>query len=316
MQAHSVAVIIAAYNAETTILRAINSALAEPAVSEVIVVDDASTDHTLDIARTADDDSGRLKTIALSVNGGPAAARNKALSICTSSWISILDSDDYFLPGRIAGILAYADNAEMIADDMWQVAEANLDGPRKLLLNGKLKLPCMISTTDFILSNISKRHNERSELGFIKPLISKAFLDHHNIRYNEKMRLGEDYELYTRAMALGARLYLVPAQGYISVIRKNSLSACHSEHDLLQLRNSDTALMALPSITHQEIIALRSHYLSIDCKLQWRLLINAVKKHDLYKCLQCYMQPWPVPLYLTQQLIEQFKLRIIKRQRP
>lgn len=73
-------------------------------------------------------------------------------------------------------------------------------------------------------------------MGFIKPLMRRSLLDKNGITYQEVMRLGEDYELYTRALAHGARLVVAPAQGYISV-RAGSLSARHSENDLMHLRD-------------------------------------------------------------------------------
>ena len=72
------------------------SALAEPEAFDVIVVDDASTDDTLSQACEADDGSGRLKLIPCASNGGPAAARNRALQESRAEWISILDADDFF----------------------------------------------------------------------------------------------------------------------------------------------------------------------------------------------------------------------------
>lgn len=118
--APQVTVIIAAYNAQATIARANWSALAEAEVAEVVVVDDASRDETLNVARVTDDGSGRLKFIALSVNGGLSRARNEALKASSSPWVTVLDADDFFLPGRMKGLLAYANEADLIADDMWQ----------------------------------------------------------------------------------------------------------------------------------------------------------------------------------------------------
>src|SRR5690606_5010054 len=76
----SVCVCIAAYNAEDTIARAVDSALRQSHVTEVIVVDDASMDGTVAIARQCDDGSGRLSVIVLERNGGPSGARNRALA--------------------------------------------------------------------------------------------------------------------------------------------------------------------------------------------------------------------------------------------
>jgi hypothetical protein len=84
----------------------------------------------------------------------------------------------------------------------------------------------------------------RKELGYLKPLIRRSFLDHHGLRYDEGLRLGEDYALYARALAAGARFLLVPTAGYVAVERADSLSARHNRRDLEALRNSDRELMA------------------------------------------------------------------------
>lgn len=297
----SACIIIAAYNAKTTLARAVRSALAEPEVTEVIVVDDASTDGTIDAARSADDGSDRLKILVQPSNTGPSAARNRAIAESTSAWIGILDADDFFLPGRIAKMLAFQDQADFIADNMLQVDERAPDGMGKSLLD-PLFTPKNITFTDFIVSNITRAGRERGEMGFLKPLMRREFLTRHNLRYRESMRLGEDYELYTRALALGARFIIAPAQGYVSIIRANSLSGKHSETDLLNLRECDRTLLTDLQLTLIEKKALRQHYLSIDCRLQWRLLILAVKSRNIGAALATFLRPYPVPLYLLKQL--------------
>jgi succinoglycan biosynthesis protein ExoU len=159
-----------------------------------------------------------------------------------------------------------------------------------------------------VLSNVTGER-QRAELGFIKPLMRRQFLEAHHIRYREHMRLGEDFELYARALALGARLLLVPAQGYVSVMRPGSLSGRHTEQDLLHLRDCGDPLAALP-LGAADRDALRQHYLSVDCRLQWRLLILAVKKRDPRAALAAFLRPWPVPRYLLRQLASQCFLRV------
>ncbi len=315
MQMHSpqgsssgICVIIASYNAQTTIARAITSALAEPEAVEVVVVDDASTDKTVEAAYKADDGSGRLSIVVQPQNAGPSAARNRAIRESKASWIAILDADDFFLPGRLKGLLAYADQADFIADDMWQVPEQDVNGPRRSLLDNRLAKPKFISFADFVLSNVTGKRN-RAELGFIKPLIRRQFLDTNHIRYQEHMRLGEDFELYARSLALGARLLLVPAQGYVSVVRRDSLSGKHTEADLLNLRNCDGVLIKEVNLPHTDKAALRKHYVCVDCRLQWRLLILAVKNRDIKAAFMTFLRPWPVPFYLFKQLTVQFFLR-------
>ncbi len=304
-------VIIAAYNARDTIARAVSSALAEPEASEVIVVDDASTDDTALCAHAADDGSGRLVILTQSRNCGPSAARNWAIRESTSPWISILDADDFFLPGRLKKLLELSDGNDFIADNMWQVQQNAITSPQRKLLNNSLELARVISFKEFVLSNETHKKAERKELGFIKPIIRRRFLSTHNIWYQEHMRLGEDYELYARSLALGARMYLAPTQGYVYVFRSNSLSGQHTEEDLLHLRDCNIVMQKNLSLSETDKDALRQHYLSIDCRLQWRLLIRAIKNRDARAALSTFLRPFPVPFYLMGRLWEQLILRTI-----
>ncbi len=299
-----VAVIIAAFNAADTIERAIQSALAEPDVSEVVVVDDASPDETVAAAKRADDGTGRVKILRTALNAGPAAARNRGIEESASDWITILDSDDYFLPGRIAAMLEFESEADIIADDLWQVREGLPFETATTLMNNAVQSPRPITFAQFVDANISRGKRQRGELGFVKPLIRRRFLEAHAIRYRSEMRLGEDYELYARALAMGARFLLVPPKGYVSIWRSNSLSGRHTPDDLFHLRESDDALMRISGLDRKDLRALRDHYLSIDGRLQWRLALLAFKRKDVVAIGATLCRPWPVPLYVAGQIVE------------
>ena len=304
-----VTIVVAAYNAEKTIGRAVKSALAERDVAEVIVVDDASHDSTVEAALRADDGSGRLKLCLQPANKGPSAARNRAVRESTAPWIGVLDADDFFLPGRVSGLLALAGEADLVADDMWQVSEHDIDGPRRGLLDAPPLAPRPVGFGEFVLSNVTRRGRARAELGFIKPLMRREFLAAHGICYQEHMRLGEDFELYARALAHGARMLLVPAQGYVSVVRADSLSGRHSETDLRHLRDSHDAMARELRLDEAGRRVIRQHYRSVDCRLQWRLLISAVKARNLTAAAATFLRPWPVPLYLVRQLTRELVAR-------
>lgn len=66
----------------------------------------------------------------------------------------------------------------------------------------------------------------------------------------------------------------------------------------------------------QDKKALRRHYLGIDCRLQWRLMIFAVKQRSLKQSLATFLRSLPVPVYLLRQLLEQVTLRVGRRVRP
>lgn len=311
-QTPSVTLIIAAYNAADFVTRAIRSALAEPEVAEVVVIDDASGDATSTVARRADDGSGRLKVLRQATNMGPSAARNRAMRESSSPWIGVLDADDFLLPGRTRGLLANAEKGiDFIADDMWKTSAPDVEGARTKLLGDAQAGPRMVDFATFVLSNVTRRGKTRGEMGFIKPLMSRRFLEENALRYREDLRLGEDYEFYARALALGAKLLLIPAQGYVSVVRSDSLSGRHSIEDLRRLRDCNQSLTRSFPLSKEARRALRQHYLSVDCRLQWRLLIDAVKNRSGAAALRTFWRPWPVPFYLIEQLTAQIVLRSV-----
>lgn len=296
-------VLIAARNCADTIERAVFSALSQDDVRSVIVVDDGSTDDTAVRAEGCERDGGRVIVKYLPTCRGPSAARNAAVELSTAPWLAILDGDDFFLPGRIANLLTWADAWDFIADDLLQVPEDNLGGePQVRLFCEQRSKPSPISLEQFVRGNISQRGKLRKELGFIKPLIRRSFLEQRALRYDQTLRLGEDYALYARALAAGARFLLVPTAGYVSTVRANSLSARHSKRDLELLRDSDCQLMSAEQLTPSERRALSAHYWSVDCRVQWLAVIEAVKRRDVVGFLAPFCRSPRVSGYLMQCL--------------
>jgi GT2 family glycosyltransferase len=97
--------IVAAYNAEATLAAAIDSVLRQGYGDwEVIVVDDGSTDRTLEIARAYSERDGRVKVLT-QANAGAAAARNSAIKRARSTFIAYLDADDMLADNHLSVML-------------------------------------------------------------------------------------------------------------------------------------------------------------------------------------------------------------------
>lgn len=91
-------VIIPAYNVETYIGETIESVLLQTDVDfEILVVDDGSTDNTLDIVKSF----GEKVRIISQINSGPSEARNNGVRVATGNAIAFIDSDDIWLPGKL-----------------------------------------------------------------------------------------------------------------------------------------------------------------------------------------------------------------------
>lgn len=103
----TVSIIIPCYNKQAYVRAAIESALAQTHPCEVIVVDDGSTDGSLEEVQQFD---GRIIWETGSNRGG-SAARNRGLELATGQWIQFLDADDILPPEKIAKQLAEIEGA-------------------------------------------------------------------------------------------------------------------------------------------------------------------------------------------------------------
>lgn len=279
-----VTVVIAAWRAAGTIGRAVASALKQPETAEVVVVDDASGDDgaTIRAAEAADDGSGRLKVFALPRNSGPSAARNAAIRASKAPWIAILDSDDFMEPGRLGKLLKLADMGyDLLADDLLQVPDGEPVSAGKPLWFREDRTPVDVDFSLFVYSNITRASRKRRELGFIKPLVRRSFLDAHDLVYDEDMRLGEDYDLYARALSLGARMRLIPWAGYVSVMRRDSLSLKHKRADLAALEASDDRMLASGRLSPVDARLVRQHRFTTRSRIVWIDFMARLKKLNL-----------------------------------
>ncbi|HLP07357.1 MAG TPA: glycosyltransferase [Opitutaceae bacterium] len=101
-----VSVVMPSYNHAPYVRVAVESVLAQSfAELELVITDDGSVDGTPDIIRSIADP--RIRLNVLPENRGACVAMNDAISRAHGTYISVLNSDDYFLPGKIARQFAF-----------------------------------------------------------------------------------------------------------------------------------------------------------------------------------------------------------------
>lgn len=106
---------ITCYNAAATIERALDSALKQDWPNlEVVVVDDCSTDGSLEIVQRAAAQQPRIRVFANDTNGGVAVARNRILAEARGEFVAFFDDDDESLPERVAAQYARIVNYERV----------------------------------------------------------------------------------------------------------------------------------------------------------------------------------------------------------
>ena len=113
-------VIIPTYNTALLIERTIRSVLAQSRQDfEILVVDDCSTDDTLDVVRNVG--GSRIRIFRQPENRGPAAARNRGLAEAKGGYCAFLDGDDYWEPEFLKETSAFLDaHPEAIAVSVMQ----------------------------------------------------------------------------------------------------------------------------------------------------------------------------------------------------
>ena len=107
------AVVISLFNYANWIGQALDSVAAQTLLAlELVVVDDASTDHSVDVAKAwLSQHSSRFSRVLLlrhSSNAGLAAARNTAFENTLSEWVFVLDADNMLLPAAVGACLEQA----------------------------------------------------------------------------------------------------------------------------------------------------------------------------------------------------------------
>lgn len=221
-----VSVIMAAWSAAGFIAPAIRSALNQQGVNlELIIIDDASPDDTVEAARAAGAGDPRLRIESLQSNGGPSVARNRALDLARGRYVAILDSDDSFEPGRLESLVRLADErgADIVADNMTRVSRLGARASEgEPFLDWPEPGPVAISLADYLSPETENRFGQN--LGYLKPLFRRAKLEDGPLRYDTRLRNSEDFYLVAEMLARGATMLVSPDRFYNYLVREGSIS--------------------------------------------------------------------------------------------
>lgn len=178
-----VSVIIPTYNRAWSLATAVDSVLSQDFDAfETIVVDDGSTDET----RALLTDYGAALRVIRQPNRGVSAARNAGIRAAAAPLVALLDSDDYWLPGKLAAQTAFFDqNPEAVicqTEERWIRNGVRVNpGKRHRKRGGMIFEPslelCLVSPSAVML-----RRSLFESVGF----------------FDERLPACEDYDLWLR----------------------------------------------------------------------------------------------------------------------
>lgn len=230
-------VVIATYNRKALVTSAIDSVLASGTDGvEIIVVDDASTDGTVDMLRARYAEAPAVRVVRAAVNGGPSRARNIALAQARGRWFLPLDSDCELVPGGLDLIRRECDAA-----------------PDTLLFFSCRSWPAG-QRLDVMVGRGSIAHDDlllRRTSGELWPVVPLMPLRQHALAY-PPLRCGAESLLWMR---LSRHIPAVFTDTILVNYRTDSEGRlCGPEQ---QLRSS--ACLALAALTHANLLRQEGH---------------------------------------------------------
>ncbi|MBU0633181.1 glycosyltransferase family 2 protein [bacterium] len=177
-----ISVVIPTYNRYEVLKRALNSVYAQThQPTEVIVIDDGSTDTTSQIQKDFPSIIYRYQE-----NAGVSSARNLGIALCSNEWIAFLDSDDEWFEEKLAYHVAlHASDKELMfsyTDEKWIRDDKEVKIPKKFHKHSgdifdKCLSHCIIAPSS--------------------ALIHKSIFDDIGL-FDESLEVCEDYDLWLR----------------------------------------------------------------------------------------------------------------------
>jgi glycosyltransferase involved in cell wall biosynthesis len=179
-----VTVIIPTFRSENVIIRALNSVLIQTSQpDEIIVVDDASDDQTVNIVREFAKSCPKLQLLVNTKNEGPGRSRNTAWQLAKTEFIAFLDADDTWQPEKLQIQLEWFKNNQ----------NAVICGTKHKIVNEPTARDTDEPVSTFDVKDLLRRNRFTTPSAMLRRNIP--------VRFDNKLRLAEDYLLWMEIAA-------------------------------------------------------------------------------------------------------------------
>jgi glycosyltransferase involved in cell wall biosynthesis len=172
-----VTAIVPAFNSGRTLSRAIDSVLSQRvAPARVVVVDDASTDDTREVAAAIAAKARSVEVLKSPVNGGAGRARQLGIDLASSEYVAFLDADDEWHPDHVgialdalsahprAGAVFSSGSRIHAASSSWQplhLQGLRTIGVEEILIESPVVQSSVVARTSAVVSAGGYRHEKR-----------------------------------------------------------------------------------------------------------------------------------------------------------
>ncbi|HET8963069.1 MAG TPA: glycosyltransferase family 2 protein [Chitinophagales bacterium] len=209
MTALEVSVITPVYNAAKSITKTVKSVLHQTLQSfEIILINDASTDNSLEIITALAQSHAQISIINLQQNGGPGIARNAGIKRAKGKYIAFLDADDTWHPEKLEKQLDFMEANNYLLTYTWYETLQSKTNNRKIIL-----APASVTYKQLLKNNT---------IGNLTAIYNAETLGKV---YMPELRLRQDWGLWLTILKTGITGYCLPEILATYHTSGNSLSA-------------------------------------------------------------------------------------------
>lgn len=210
-----VSILIPVYNARTYLHGVMGSILAQTFPDfEVIVVDDGSTDGSIDIVGAYADEDERIRLIRNSHDF--IDSLNLGLSECRGKYVARMDADDKMKSNRLAMQVEVMESDPDIAFCCSYMQRMGAEDVYNSGISGKVE---NLATT-LLLGNF---------ISHPTVMLRQKFLHNNQLQYRKFYDYAEDYKLWTEIALIGGQLFIIPEALIEYRVSEGQVSRVHHE---------------------------------------------------------------------------------------
>ncbi|MCF6224365.1 MAG: glycosyltransferase [Flavobacteriaceae bacterium] len=238
-------IIIPVYNTANYLVQALSSVLEQTFKNiEIIVINDASTDNSLEIIKSFQKKDERINIIDFKKNKGQGYARNYAIKKAKGEYIVFLDSDDFFEKEALSQININLEQHKEFSVFVWGANQCNSSGKIK-----KSHIPKKINVkkneTPFNLLLLSRKGFMTLTFAYI---IKRDFIEEHHIRFSEGI-FFEDIMFTIQLLFHAKKVKVIPKAFYNYRRNKDSVTGRATKQ---KIDHKFTAFVQIKSFLEKE----------------------------------------------------------------
>lgn len=228
----NLSIIIPIYNKEKYIGKCIGSLIKQKYSDfELVIVNDGSTDGSENIILEYQKYDSRIRYYKYT-NGGVSVARNRGLELAYGDYILFVDADDWIEENYLSNIFSVVEknSADLY---IWGISKDH-EGKSEIVVPdtyGYFRRNIFLET--FVREQYG---SHRGLYGYISnKLVKKDLIDRYKIRFNEKLRLQEDYDFYLTCYSKCYDIYAFRESGYHYVADTSYSSGKIAKRDFISM---------------------------------------------------------------------------------